>query len=130
MDIVKAAAALVRDEQGRVLLVQRGKDPEAGRWSIPGGKVEAGECLAETAAREVAEETGIDVRVGQEVYQLTFPIGDGRSFEIHDFVAEPIGGTLRAGDDAADVGWFTPDAIETLPLTSRLRPFLETQGVL
>jgi acetyl-CoA carboxylase carboxyl transferase subunit beta len=125
---VLAAGAVVRDAADRLLLVRRGKDPEAGRWTLPGGRVEPGETPAQAAAREVAEETGLVVAVGREWLVLERPAGPGAVFEIHDFVAEPVGGGLRAGDDAADVGWFTAGEIARLPLTSGLLTHLQAAG--
>jgi acetyl-CoA carboxylase carboxyl transferase subunit beta len=126
---VLAAGAVVRDAAGRLLLVQRGKDPEAGRWTLPGGRVEPGESPAEAAAREVTEETGLVVAVGREWLVIERPAGPDSVFEIHDFVAEPLGGALRAGDDAADVGWFTPAELARLPLTTGLLAHLDTAGL-
>jgi acetyl-CoA carboxylase carboxyl transferase subunit beta len=131
---VLAAGAVVRDPAGRLLLVQRGHDPEAGRWTLPGGRVEAGETPAQAVVREVAEETGLVVTVGHEWLVLERPAGrlgaDGTEtvFEIHDFVAEAVGGHLRAGDDAADAGWFTPAELAALPLTTGLLAHLGTAG--
>ena len=128
MRTVLAAGAVVRGADGRFLLVQRANPPEAGRWTLPGGRVEPGESPAAAAAREVAEETGLDVAVGREWLGLDRPAGPGVVFEIHDFVAEPLGGTLRAGDDAADAGWFTPGELGRLPLTTDLFGYLQAAG--
>ncbi|MDT7742519.1 MAG: 8-oxo-dGTP diphosphatase [Actinomycetota bacterium] len=128
MRTVLAAGAVVRDAAGRLLLVRRGTDPEAGRWTLPGGRVEPGESPAEAAAREVTEETGLVVTVGREWLVLERPAGPGAVFEIHDFVAEPLGGALRAGDDAADAGWFTPAELARLTLTSGLLTHLQAAG--
>ncbi|HEY2194969.1 MAG TPA: NUDIX domain-containing protein [Actinomycetospora sp.] len=134
MPTVLAAGAVVRDPAGRLLLVRRAHDPEAGRWTLPGGRVEPGETPADAAAREVAEETGLEVVVGAEWLVLARPTGvlaaDGTEtvFEIHDFVADPVGGRLRAGDDAADAGWFTPAELSRLPLTTDLLAHLGTAG--
>lgn len=125
---VLAAGAVVRDTAGRFLLVRRANPPEAGRWTLPGGRVEPGESPAAAAAREVTEETGLDVTVGREWLVLDRPAGPDVVFEIHDFVAEPVGGTLRAGDDAARACWFTPDEVRRTPLTSGLLDHLVAAG--
>jgi 8-oxo-dGTP diphosphatase len=125
---VLAAGAVVRDAAGRLLLVRRAKDPEAGRWTLPGGRVEPGETPAAAAAREVTEETGLVVAVGREWLVIDRPAGPDAVFEIHDFVAEPVGGILRAGDDAADAGWFSPAELARLPLTTGLLAHLEAAG--
>jgi 8-oxo-dGTP diphosphatase len=125
---VLAAGAVVRDAAGRLLLVRRAKDPEAGRWTLPGGRVEPGETPAVAAAREVTEETGLVVAVGREWLVIDRPAGPDAVFEIHDFVAEPVGGILRAGDDAADAGWFSPAELARLPLTTGLLAHLEAAG--
>ena len=130
MSPILAAGALVTDEHGRVLLVLRGRPPQRGRWSLPGGSVEAGESLEQTAAREVFEETGLRVAVGAELWSLEIPAGDGRSYEIHDFAATVTGGTLLAGDDADDARWFAPTDLDAVELTTDLRSYLARAGVL
>ncbi|WP_018334287.1 NUDIX hydrolase [Actinomycetospora chiangmaiensis] len=127
---VPAAGAVVHDATGRLLLVRRGHAPQAGRWTLPGGRVEAGESPAAAAAREVTEETGLVVTVGREWLVLERPGPDGVVFEIHDFVATVVGGELRAGDDAADVGWFTAAEMAALPLTTDLLGILDRAGLL
>jgi 8-oxo-dGTP diphosphatase len=126
---VLAASGVVRDQQGRFLLVLRANDPEAGRWTVPGGRVDAGETLQQAAAREVVEETGLDCEILHELWSLDVAHGDV-VYEIHDFLARPVGGELRAGDDAADAGWFTPDEMARMPLTSDLLGYLGRAGLL
>lgn len=128
--VVLAASAVITDGAGRVLLVKRGKDPQKGRWSVPGGSVEPGESLEEAAAREVLEETGLLVSVGRELWSLTTPTADGRLFEIHDFAATVTGGFLMAGDDADDARWVHPDDLDTLPLTVGLVQYLRRAGII
>jgi 8-oxo-dGTP diphosphatase len=125
--ILGASAVIVAD--GAILLVQRGHEPQLGRWSVPGGRVEPGETLAEAAAREAYEETGLEVRIGAELWSLTIPDGD-RSFEVHDFAATVTGGKLRAGDDAADVRWIPLDELDQWPLTEDLLGYLTRGGIL
>lgn len=127
---VPAAGAVVFDETGRLLLVRRGREPERGRWSVPGGKVEPGETFAQAAARETLEETGLLVDIGRELWVATVPVGDGQVFEIHDFLATSIGGTLLAGDDADDVRWVPVDDVRSLPLTSALAEHLDRAGLI
>lgn len=123
-----AAGAAVQDDRGRVLLVLRAHDPEAGRWTIPGGHAEPGESLAECAAREVREETGLEIAVGHELGVVDIPNGT-EVFEAHDFAATVAGGTLGAADDAADAGWFTFDQMRSMSLTSGLLDTLAAYGL-
>ncbi len=115
-------------EGGKVLLVQRGRSPGAGLWAVPGGKVELGETMRQTARREVREETGLEVEIG-EVIWAGDSIGPGDPPEWHfclvDFIGRVVGGDLAASDDAADAGWFTLDEAERLPLTSTMPSLLE-----
>lgn len=106
-------------------MVKRGAEPARGLWSLPGGHIETGESAAEAAAREVLEETGLVVDVGELL--ATALVFD---FEVHDFAATVVGGELHAGDDAADARWFTPEEIEELPTSPGLVEELRRMGVL
>ncbi len=128
--VVQAASAVITDGAGHVLLVKRGREPQKGRWSVPGGSVEPGESLREAAAREACEETGLQVSIGEELWCLTTSGTDGGTFEIHDFAATVTGGVLAAGDDADDVRWFNAEQLEDLPLTVDLISYLRSSGVL
>lgn len=86
--------------------------------------MEPGESLQQAVAREVAEETGLIVEVGQEVWQLTVALGRGALYEVHAFAAEVTGGRLTASDDAEQAGWFAPDTLNELLLTPQLKDFL------
>lgn len=125
------AGGVVVDDDGRVLLVRRGHAPYAGTWSLPSGRVEPGEELAAAAAREVAEETGLTVSVGDllGVVHRQDPSGTYR-YEIHDFACVVTAGTPRAGDDADDLGWFSRDEIAALPTSPGLMDALRDFGVL
>jgi ADP-ribose pyrophosphatase YjhB (NUDIX family)/GNAT superfamily N-acetyltransferase len=126
---VPAAGAMVVDDAGRVLLVQRGHEPERGRWTFPGGRLEEGESPAEAAVREVREETGLEIEVHEELWSLVRPVDDRHDYEIHDFRATVVGGDLRPGDDAPDARWFAPEQLADLPLTEDLLAWLQRAGV-
>ena len=96
--------------QDRVLLVKRGAPPALGLWSLPGGMVELGEGLAEACAREVAEETGLQVEVGPlvEVAERLRPDSHGRleyHYVIIDYLCTCPYAEPQAGDDADQAAW-------------------------
>ena len=103
----------------RVLVIQRGRPPGEGLWSVPGGRLEAGETLAQAVAREVREETGLTVEVGPFVCVIE-RFGDDFHFVILDYLARVVGGTLAAGTDAADARWVTDQELASLPTTEGL----------
>jgi 8-oxo-dGTP diphosphatase len=119
---------------GRLLMIRRGKQPDKGRWSVPGGRVEPGESDAEATAREVLEETGLAVRVGRLAGRVERDGPDGLRYAIRDYECHPLPDAdpdaVRAGDDADDVGWFTPAELRRLPCTPRLVETLTEWGVL
>ncbi|HWG57434.1 MAG TPA: NUDIX hydrolase [Candidatus Acidoferrales bacterium] len=95
---------------GRVLLVRRVNAPLAGDWSIPGGAVEPGEPLAAAVRRELAEETGTDVRVLSvvEVFERIDLDAAGKPrfhFVVLDYLCELLGGEPRAGSDVGEIAW-------------------------
>lgn len=114
--------ALIYDGE-RVLLVQRGKEPLKGYWSLPGGAVETGERLEQALLREVLEETGLEVTIVRfgEIFERIMADETG-TVEYHyvllDYVCEIRSGTPTAGSDSAAVAWFTPEELKGLPITS------------
>jgi 8-oxo-dGTP diphosphatase len=116
---VVAVGALVFDDQGRVLLVERAQPPGAGLWSVPGGKLEGAETLAQAVAREVREETGLLVEVGA-LACVVERIGDGYHYVILDYLARVIGGELAAATDVRAARFVGPGELDTLPLTEGL----------
>ncbi len=89
-----------------VLLIRRGKAPRLGQWSIPGGRVEPGERLAETALRELREETGVEAELLGlvDVVDGVWP-EHGRHYVLIDYAARWIAGEPVAGDDAAEAAF-------------------------
>ncbi|MDL9937968.1 NUDIX domain-containing protein [Gordonia sp. ABSL1-1] len=126
---IVAVGSVITDDAGRILLVLRRNPPQAGHWSLPGGKVQPGEELVAAAAREVAEETGLVVDVGAEISAFEISAADGRVFVVHDFRASVRSGELRAGDDAVRARWFSPNDLPAMRLTSGLLDFLAEVGV-
>jgi 8-oxo-dGTP diphosphatase len=106
----------------RVLLIRRGKSPRVGQWSLPGGALELGETVAAAARREVLEETGLAVEVGEVLAVVDLIEREGERVRYHytlvDFSAEAPGPDLRPGGDAADARWFSLEQIERLGLWS------------
>lgn len=109
--------AVVRDDAGRLLLVRRGVAPGKGLWALPAGYVDGGEDPREAAAREVREETGLEVVCGDVVD--VYPGGGGASFFLA-FEARLTGGVLAAADDATDAGFFALDALPEMAFDSTL----------
>ena len=123
---IPGVGAVVFDAAGRLLVVQRAKDPARGRWSIPGGHVESGESHESAVVREVLEETGLQVRVLNEVGHVVRPAPGGGEFLIRDFRCELVGdGEPRAGDDAADARFVTVGELMALPVAPGLLEALQ-----
>jgi len=107
---------------GRVLLVRRGAPPLAGQWSIPGGMLESGETLLEGVRRELAEETGVEVRVLElvEVFERIDLDGTGKTryhYVVLDYLCEAIRGEVRAGSDVTDAAWVAASELAPYELT-------------
>jgi 8-oxo-dGTP diphosphatase len=124
--LVECAGAVVRDAEGRLLMVRRAHEPGLGRWSLPGGRIEPGETPAEAAAREVFEETGLVVRVGELLQTVDLAWG----YRVHDFAATVEGGELAPGDDASDARWCTADEVGLLELSEGLLDELRRMGAM
>jgi mutator protein MutT len=110
---------------GRVLLVRRGKPPLAGKWSLPGGLVELGETTREAIKREVAEECGLEICVGEVAGILDRVVRDAEGriryhWVLVDYVASLVAGTLCAASDADEAMWADIDEVERLDTTDGL----------
>ena len=113
-------AGIAFDAECRVLLV---RDDDKG-WSVPGGRLEPDERLVDACVRELREETGLEVRVARlaEVFER---IESDMHYVILDYLVEVVGGTLQAGDDALEVGWFSLAEVATMRTTRGLLAVLE-----
>ena len=114
---VPCVGAVVRDENDRLLVIQRAHPPSEGMWSLPGGRVEPGETLAAAVRREVFEETGLHVDVGDVVGAVELAGTSGQVYAVTDFAARVADGTAPhpvAGDDAADARWVTRQELAEL----------------
>ena len=127
---IAGVGALVFDVHRRLLLVLRTKPPGQGTWSLPGGRVEPGEDAAAAVVREVVEETGLRVVVRRVVEVVELPAPGGGVYSITDLVCEPVGGTLAAGDDAGDAGWFAAADLAGVPVQPGLLDTLARWGLL
>ncbi len=132
MDI-PCVGAIVRDADGRLLVIRRGRPPGVGLWSIPGGRVEPDEALADAVRREVLEETGLDVDVDAVAGTVLIPAASpGDTYLVTDFHATVTAGSpgrLVAGDDAADARWVTQEELVALETTAGLDRALRDWGI-
>lgn len=122
--IAAVGVVVVRGDQ--VLLVKRGQEPSRGRWSLPGGAVELGETVTQAAQREVREECGIEVEIGDviEVIDRIIPDDDGRTryhYILIDLLARHRSGDPTASSDAAAVRWVSEKELEQLELSQATR---------
>ncbi|SMB92991.1 mutator mutT protein [Thermanaeromonas toyohensis ToBE] len=131
--LVGVGAVIIREE--KLLLVLRGQPPAQGLWSIPGGRVEAGETLSQALEREVAEECGIVIQVGPPIAVLDSIYLDelGRvkyHFVLVDFWARYVSGELRPASDVAEARWIALKEIRKYELTSGTLDLLQHLGLL
>lgn len=117
---IPAVAALVRDERGCLLLARRAEEPYAGLWDTPGGFLEEGEHPVDALRRELEEEAGLTIAVGDFIGVYPDAYGDGPdAVEIVNLVWEAtiLSGDPAPADDVSELGWFPLDA---LPLEDEL----------
>ncbi len=126
-ELCVGAIAVAGDQ---ILLIRRGRGPGQGLWSVPGGRVEGGEAMAEAVVRELLEETGLEA-VCEELVGWVERMGPGYHFVIFDFRVTILGDVEpRAGDDAAEAAWVPLYDVAELSLVEGLAEFLHDHGIL
>ena len=116
-------------DAGALLMIRRGHGPGAGEWSIPGGRVEWGETLAEAVVRELGEETGVEA-VCDRLVGWVERIAADYHFVILDFAVTVLDpGLVRAGSDAAEVEWVPIEDVPHRHLVEGLAEFLHEHGI-
>lgn len=120
------AVGVVARNRDRILLIRRNKEPSRGLWTFPGGAVELGEGVREAAQREVREETGLEVEIGEVAAVIDSVHRDDQGaihyhYVIVDFYGRPTGGELQAGDDVSEVRWVGLEEAEALPMPDAAR---------
>lgn len=121
-------AVVVKDDA--LLMVRRGGEPGKDLWSLPGGRVERGEYISDALAREVKEETGVDVRAG-ELIGIFEIVGNDHHYVVLDFAAEPSSQVSPvAGGDAAEARWVPLKDVAALECTPRFVETMRGWGIL
>ncbi len=118
--LLGVSASVFRD--GKVLVARRGRPPLAGLWSLPGGLVEPGETMADAAAREVFEETGVSAEIGgvADVIEIILNDDDGaveRHYVLLSFAARWLAGDGETSEEAPEIAWLRPDELSALEMT-------------
>jgi len=126
---VLGIGALIFD-RGKILLVERGREPLKGYWSLPGGVLEIGETLEQGIVREVREETGLEVEplTMLEIFERIIRDSQGAPeyhYVLIDYICRVTGGSLRAADDASRVAWVPRRLLSTYQITTGTLPVIE-----
>lgn len=123
-------AVIVQD--GKLVLIRRGVEPDKGKWSIPGGGVELGETVGDAAVREAKEECGLDIELFEDrpmdALDKMVPGEKGRlkyHYVLLQFLARLKGGTLKPTSDATEARWVPLEEVERYNLTDSFRAFFK-----
>ncbi|MDP1731653.1 MAG: NUDIX domain-containing protein [Devosia sp.] len=117
------AASVALIDRNKVLLIQRARAPWLGLWSLPGGRLEAGETAEQCAIREVREETGLLVYALRPLMRLE--PGGGTNFLLQVFATEGFEGEIVASDEISDHRWVRAGMVGGLETTPHLAEVLE-----
>lgn len=118
--------------QNRVLLIKRGRPPNAGQWAIPGGRIKLGETLQQAAEREILEETGVRIKAGEPVFAFDLIQHDSEGqcrlhYVVIDLAADYLSGDPLAGDDASDARWVSAGELAGLPVNATTLQLLKSR---
>lgn len=129
-DVPEVCVGAIAVDSDCLLMIRRGRGPAAGEWSIPGGRVQQGETLAEAVVRELQEETGLE-GVCADFVGWVERIGDDFHHVILDFNVTLLDERdPTAGDDAAEAAWVPLHDVAELNLVDGLAEFLHEHGIL
>ncbi|AEA47753.1 NUDIX hydrolase [Archaeoglobus veneficus] len=116
-------------ENGKILLVKRANEPNRLKWSIPGGCVNVGESLAEALKKEIKEECGLEIEVGDVACVSEEVFRDGDEIKFHyviiDFYAKIVGGRLEVGSDALDAKWVNLEEVDSLDVVDFVKRLVD-----
>jgi len=126
--ILGVGALILRGDS--ILLVERGKEPLKGYWSLPGGVVEVGETLEEAIRREVREETHLEIEIAQvlEIFERIMRDGDGRPeyhYVLIDYLCYANAGEAKPASDASQVAWVHRDQLDRYRITEGTPPVIQ-----
>lgn len=127
---VLGVGAVIGNEADEILLVRRGAPPRQGEWSIPGGKVEWGESVREALAREVREETGLEIAILSPLENVESILRDAHGavtthHVLLDFAARAVSGQLRPGGDVMEARWTLRGSLHRYPMWAETRRTIE-----
>lgn len=124
----RLGSAAIVEKDGRVLLGVRNKEPESGKWVLPGGKVEPFESFEDAVKRELLEETGLEIDVGEQlgVYEIIAPPDEHRVIVYSRAMVKS--GELRSASDSSNVRFFSKDELAGLNVTPFVRRVLRDAG--
>jgi 8-oxo-dGTP diphosphatase len=122
MERIPNAASVALIDRDRVLLVQRARAPWLGLWSLPGGRLEAGETAEQCAVREIREELGLSIYALRPIMRMDLA---GSKFLLQVFATEAFEGEIVAADEISDHRWVKAGLLGSLPTTPHLPQVLE-----
>jgi 8-oxo-dGTP diphosphatase len=130
---IAGVGVMIQDGE-KYLLIKRAANPDKGLWSVPGGLVEVGERIEDTAVREALEETCLDVELTKRLGVVDKIEYDDKGevyyhFVIIQYLAVVKGGEMRPMDDALEAEWVTLDQLKDYQLTNSLKDFLIDIGM-